>query len=580
MALSLALIAGSIASAPSLSFASTQITATRVLEEMTTQLGPEMSQTLYKKSINSRNQRVYKFEANPKNQYFELKSSLAGEVINGRETTTNQANRVSREGHRVIGAVNGDFYNPSTGNPIGAMVSEGEIITTSNDWKGFGIMSSGEAIIGTPRFVTNLSYDGKTVNVNQINRERSANNLILYTPKQGNSTKTNEWGMEVVLRVTRGRVEAGSSLRAEVESIELGKGDAKLGQGRLVLSAHGAPTAHLSGLKVGQEVDLSFSAQGSWQDAREIIGGKDILIQDGRVQPNLERTRHPRTALGVKADGNIIAVVVDGRQPGFSEGVGLDDLAKMMLDMGAVDAINLDGGGSSTFASRKPGEASVSLVNRVSDGSERAVANSVLFISTASDSLGIVPEDDSIIFKDMVNQWSRTSVESLYEKGIVSGLKGSDGRLIFDPDRGISRQEFAKLIVESEELEVRLYDNLSEFSDADSIDGWAKPYISTAYKAGLIQGLIDESDRLVIGAKDPVTKYQIATIIGRTMGASTGGETSFKDNDSMPEWAKAYVVACLQKGIVNGTPEGYFEGDKSATRAESAVMIHRFLSTK
>lgn len=103
-----------------------------------------------------------------------------------------------------------------------------------------------------------------------------------------------------------------------------------------------------------------------------------LLVTDGRntggtalVQP---KVRHPRTAAGVTADGRtLILVVVDGRQPGHSIGVTLPELADLMIGLGAEDAVNLDGGGSSTFIYRRPD--GTLMTNKVPGGIWRPVGN-------------------------------------------------------------------------------------------------------------------------------------------------------------------------------------------------------------
>lgn len=103
-----------------------------------------------------------------------------------------------------------------------------------------------------------------------------------------------------------------------------------------------------------------------------------LLVTAGRntgstalVQP---KVRHPRTAAGVTEDGRtLILVVVDGRQPGHSIGVTLPELADIMIGLGAIDAINLDGGGSSTFVFRRPD--GTLLTNKVPGGTWRPVGN-------------------------------------------------------------------------------------------------------------------------------------------------------------------------------------------------------------
>lgn len=113
-----------------------------------------------------------------------------------------------------------------------------------------------------------------------------------------------------------------------------------------------------------------------------VQGGKN-LGETARVSWN---QRHPRTAVGVKADGKtVIVLVVDGRQPDWSVGMTLPELAEVMIELGAVDAINLDGGGSTSFVYQPPDGSEV-MTNRPSDratpetpGVFRAVSNHLGF---------------------------------------------------------------------------------------------------------------------------------------------------------------------------------------------------------
>lgn len=98
-----------------------------------------------------------------------------------------------------------------------------------------------------------------------------------------------------------------------------------------------------------------------------VRGGKN-LGETARVEP---RARHPRTAVGVDASGKrLIVLVVDGRQPEWSVGATLPELGALMVELGAVDAVALDGGGSSTFVFNPPSAGGKPVVNRPSDGSE------------------------------------------------------------------------------------------------------------------------------------------------------------------------------------------------------------------
>jgi hypothetical protein len=119
--------------------------------------------------------------------------------------------------------------------------------------------------------------------------------------------------------------------------------------------------------------------------AVQLIAGSHILLSGGKsmveTETSLSRTRHPRTAVGIAADGHTLVVVVaDGRRAGFAAGMSLSELANLMRQLGCQEALNLDGGGSSEMVARDPESGELRVLNHPSDGRERAVAN-VLGIS-------------------------------------------------------------------------------------------------------------------------------------------------------------------------------------------------------
>lgn len=114
------------------------------------------------------------------------------------------------------------------------------------------------------------------------------------------------------------------------------------------------------------------------------VGGSNIVINNDSVDhisvdDEFGYTRHPRTAVGIKADGSVVLLVVDGRQSKISNGASLADLADILGSVGCVEALNLDGGGSSTFVVvDENGEFDVA--NSPSDGSLRETANGLMVI--------------------------------------------------------------------------------------------------------------------------------------------------------------------------------------------------------
>ncbi len=125
-------------------------------------------------------------------------------------------------------------------------------------------------------------------------------------------------------------------------------------------------------------------------DVQEAVGGSVVLIRHGEVvDANISDyygNRAPRTCVGITVEGKIVLMVLDGRQEPFSAGGNTAEIAQIMLDAGCVEAINLDGGGSSTFAAKQEGADEVTIVNRPSDGYERSVSSSLVVVSTAEPS--------------------------------------------------------------------------------------------------------------------------------------------------------------------------------------------------
>ena len=124
-----------------------------------------------------------------------------------------------------------------------------------------------------------------------------------------------------------------------------------------------------------------------WQAA----GGSQWLVRDGEdvtasATGSYNTDRHSRTCVGVTEDGKVVMMVLDGRQEPFSCGGSMHELAQIMLEQGCVAAINLDGGGSTTYAARQAGTDSVQVINRPSDGSERSISSGLIIASTAAPS--------------------------------------------------------------------------------------------------------------------------------------------------------------------------------------------------
>ncbi len=146
------------------------------------------------------------------------------------------------------------------------------------------------------------------------------------------------------------------------------------------------------------------------------VGGPEVIVKNGAFAPAVETSgygvdQHPRTAVGIKANGDIVFVVSDGRQAPGSCGQTFHELAVEMLALGCVDALSLDGGGSASLVSQRTEDTHLLLRNVPSDGLERTVSTSVLIYSNTS-----------------TNVFSETEKWFENEKGI--GYYGADGKAV------------------------------------------------------------------------------------------------------------------------------------------------------
>jgi hypothetical protein len=313
-----------------------------------------------------------------------------GRLALGLEPLSRQAERLTRPERYPIAGVNGDFfYYPNARQPgisTNAAVLDGELIRTPFDRSCLIIDASGVSTIRIMRFRGQVALpDGRSRALDSVNHPRGANQLVLYTPRYGSTTRTVMDGTEVYLEPERFPLRHGETHRARVSAVQQGVGSAPIHDGCWILSGSGPAGAVLKTLAPGDTLEIRAELEPALAPGDQVLGGGPRLVRGGKVSVEPEggslgdgfaRARHPRTAIGF-AGRNLYLVVVDGRQPGHSLGMTLQELAQVMVDLGCTDALNMDGGGSTTLWARG------AVRNRPSDGRERPVANGLLVFSTA-----------------------------------------------------------------------------------------------------------------------------------------------------------------------------------------------------
>ncbi len=311
---------------------------------------------------------------------YSLQPVLSNESIVGREKVTDMQRRLSATA--TVAGVNGDLFNWNDGHPSGVLIRNGVLEhPPAADRTSVGIASDGTL---HPDRVSLLGYwrgVGSRVRVG-LNDPPSENGYSLFTRAYGATTPSAKGAAEVILHPFP-NVTANTDLVGVVaDVISPSSGKTAIPADGAVLQARGSGAFKLVGdAQLGTSLTIRYTLNPTWDGIVGAIGGGPVIVKDGKLifQANEEFSsaqlspHDPRTAVGQRADGKIIMVAVDGRQPGYSAGVTNYELALAMMQLGAVSASALDAGGSTTMAF--DGQ----LLNRPSDrGGERSVAEALL----------------------------------------------------------------------------------------------------------------------------------------------------------------------------------------------------------
>jgi exopolysaccharide biosynthesis protein len=320
---------------------------------------------------------VHTLTIDPKACGVALRTVKAMEHVTGRERTTSMARR-----SHALAAINADFFSLSDppGVSEGPQISRGVLLKSEGAHREaledrrlhlqpvFAIKRNGKPAVTFTRLDGSVRIAGHEVPLAGLNARPRKDSAFVFTSFWGDATPTDSAALEVVVR--NGAVVQVDSLAAGVA----------IPQDGIVVMFKGAARTGLPPISSGSAVTWNARLAGL-AGAREVVGGYPMLLQQSHAvhhdEAGLRATfsdqRHPRAAIGVDHKGLIHIVAVDGRQPPYSVGMTLQELGDFMRAHGITDALNLDGGGSTTLVL---GER---IVNRPSDANgERAVSNALL----------------------------------------------------------------------------------------------------------------------------------------------------------------------------------------------------------
>ncbi len=307
----------------------------------------------------------------------------------GTEKTSSIATR-----HGAFAAINAGFFRLDTsiwaGDAAGILKIDGQVLSESQNNRTALLISNfadrSDVYINPIWLDERLSAKKINLVLSGLNRERKANEAIRYSPEFAKTTLTDNTGLEFTVR--KGKITAVNDMT----------GSSPIPADGYVISASGSLRDDLlPRVKVGDKIALltgptvdngghflteaNAKYLAAYSTAEDITNGVPQLVKNGKIDITWEQekssksfveTRHPRTAVAKLKDGKFLMITVDGRTES-SGGIGLQDLAEYLLGLGATDAMNLDGGGSTTmFLDGK-------VVNHPSDKEgERKVSDAIL----------------------------------------------------------------------------------------------------------------------------------------------------------------------------------------------------------
>lgn len=460
----------------------------------------------------------------------------------GFEKISSMAKRSSYSGHIVLGAINGDFFGISEPNDpysflCNSMIKNGEYIDGhQSERTSFAYTDGKKPIMGFLDFEGSVkAKNDSTFIINNINTERYTNGMILYNKYLADSTRTNSYGTEVRIAPIES-FKTNQPMKFVVLEKKVNSGNMPFNN-NYVLSGHGTAQTFLNNyVNVNDTITLNLGTTINKVGLFSLIGGGPRLVNNGTrpasfagaegFDASFTDAANPRTAVGFNRDSTkVYFVTVDGRQPLISAGMTIGQLADYMIYIGCYNALNLDGGGSTTMIVRG------TIENSPSDpGGERSCANSLMAVLYADYSeimTGIRINPRNIIIDS--TQTKKITVNGVDTWGYpieipfsnvtweFSGISGSiNAQGIFSPTRSGSGKIIAKYNTYADTISVIVLANkipVWKYCAAGSnLPSWFSPSASTERGFAYSNGKIYVVSRPKIIVLDANTGLQIDTL--------------------------------------------------------------------
>ncbi len=443
---------------------------------------------------------------------------VTGEKIYGKRNASEIMEYMDKNSLVPMLGINASFFSFSTGIPMGHVITDG-VVTSKDDrtLPGVGFRSDGTAFIDDLLIETVIRFgDDYVLQVPHINKFISDETqmLTLYTSDFGDETGTDTQTLNVILENITDSVRIGKELRCTVKEVVTSDTPVALNDDEMVLcvntSGNQWAITLMNAMYSGEELTIKTTASSDkWNVAYNGLASEGArLLTNGTVNPKLEAGAAPRTAVGIKNDGTVLFYVLDGRQSGYSYGAKQKTVAERLKELGCSDALNLDGGGSTTMSGVYPGCDENVIINSPSEKSLRKVTNFIFLRNTQKPTGNgaayayIYPYSGRILTGSSVSidvkavdenyypvgvssvQYSSNETAAIGSDGVLTAL--SDGKINIEvnADGAVGRAQYQAYKTPDD---IKLYnaDNSSELTVIDALPGDTFRLYLKAFKDGM-----------------------------------------------------------------------------------------------
>jgi len=551
---------------------------------------------------------------------------------NGKDRVTTTANRHSVEGNRVVGAINGSFFDMSEGVPSFLIAQNNHIINGGVVTEGseqymnvptaFGINQNGQGVIDYFDFDITLSHNGASYEISGMDRIRNGKEIIVYTPDYYKGyTDNNEYGYDIIVEGSSSinNISFGDTISGTIKEVKpYGESKHTIPKNGFIISVQGGSPLNkdFSQWKAGEKIDVSFSIDQTWNNAQFILASGPMLVRDGKPYIMMSTTSSrakeiaPRTVVALSKDKKTVHyITVDGRQTS-SKGMNMVQLANYLVELGVDTAINMDGGGSTTMGIRKYGSNEVVLASSPSEPPGRKVNTILEAVSTAPTSEAktmkysrtnvgtmLAGTSSTITVQYVLDQYynplsfsngeiTLTSVnKTLAINGTTFTTTTAGSDYVYINHNGKAVQSFAVTIVDAPAS--------MKISGSNAVSvGKNSTYTTTAldangknliYNANQLQWSVEGNIGTITSAgKFTATKPGKGSIVAKLGTKTVSYPIEVPENSIFTDIAVNHpyyeqLKYLAEKDYVSGYSDGSFKPNNELTRAHSAVIISKVL---